>query len=569
MTMQPLRKRTVSPGLLKLVAAGLGIAVLVLTGVIIETTVTAPGKPIPRHVARSASRPAPVDVRTLTTAMRSWRASYENTFTFEGLATSFQILAPGPRDVFDYDIGSLWKQGVNGTGTTIALVEGWNDPQLNATMVAFDRQLGLPSPSIRTIYPSGDGKLPARCPRAMARLGSFASCKSWASEVELDVMAAHLIAPYAKILIAVAPADSEITDDAASNGAPPEMMRAVEYISARHLANVISISDVGGESTYSHGYEEITAQDPGELSAAAAGIPLLVGTGDCAAAQRLAERRIGCTSTRSSAAWDDSPWVTAVGGSTPNWSPHDVRLGPDKVWDGEGAGFSAVFRRPAYQDSVAAITRSRMRSVPDLTMDSTRGTSEAGPLLAGVLALATQLNGGNVGPVNNVLYNVLGPQGVKAGISDVISGNNSVIAGHKVLVRGLAASRGFDVASGWGTINASIFVPSLVAATRSRDEDRSVREQAARALSRLEHAVTLSSHDIAAGTTALMSCGGFLPLHPVKLYIGRREIATLTASAAGSVSYLIGPSLPGLKPGMHSLRLTSMLLTATTSFRTG
>jgi subtilase family serine protease len=45
----------------------------------------------------------------------------------------------------------LWKRGINGSGTTIALVEGWNDPNLNATVAAFDNQLGLPSPSIRTI----------------------------------------------------------------------------------------------------------------------------------------------------------------------------------------------------------------------------------------------------------------------------------------------------------------------------------------------------------------------------------------------------------------------------------
>jgi subtilase family serine protease len=573
MTMRSLRHRTMGRKSLKLVAAGLGVAALVTAGAIVGTTVTAPGKSVPRHVARSAksaSRPAPVDGRTLTAALRNWNANYDVGFTFDGRLENYGNLSPGPLDVFDYDIGSLWKLGINGTGTTIALVEGWNDPSLNSTVAAFDAQLGLPSPSIRTIYPSGDGKLPASCPRAMVRLGSYASCKGWAPEVALDVTAAHLIAPYAKILIAVAPPDSQnVTDDAASNGAPPEMMQAVEYVSAHHLANVISISDVAGESTYSYGYEEITAQDPGELSAAAAGIPLLVGTGDCGAAQRLPERGYVCTSARATAAWDDSPWVTAVGGSIPNLAPTTgERLGPDPLASLEGAGFSAVFRRPAYQDGVSAITHSDMRSVPDLTMDSSDGTSESGPLLAGVLALATQLNGGNVGPINNALYDVLGPQGAKAGIVDVIKGNNSVTSGHEVLVRGFAASKGFDVASGWGTINASVFVPSLVAATRGLDEDRVVREQAARALLRLEHTVALSSHNIAAGGTALMSCGGFLPLHPVKLYIGRREIATLTADTAGSVSFVITPSVLGLKPGMHILKLTSMLLTATTSFRT-
>jgi len=47
------------------------------------------------------------------------------------------------------------------------------------------------------------------------------------------------------------------------------------------------------------------------------------------------------------------------------------------------------------------------------------------PLLNGVLALATQLNHGNLGPVNPLLYRVLGPRWAKAGIADVVHGNDS------------------------------------------------------------------------------------------------------------------------------------------------
>jgi subtilase family serine protease len=103
-----------------------------------------------------------------------------------------------------------------------------------------------------------------------------------------------MLAPYAKILVVVAPPDSEITDDAASNVAPPEFMQAVEYVGVHHLANVISISDATAESSYAHGPEEIRAQDPGELTAAANGIPVLVGTGECGAASHLAVGG-GCT----------------------------------------------------------------------------------------------------------------------------------------------------------------------------------------------------------------------------------------------------------------------------------
>ena len=209
---------------------------------------------------------------------------------------------------------------------------------------------------------------------------------------------------------------------------------AVEYIARNHLATTISISDGSGESTYNYGQEEITAQNAGELTAAAAGIPLLVATGDCGVVQNLTNASGQCGNVSQgpdTAAWDDSPWVTAVGGSVPNVSTTDgSKLGPDPLWHegpfSEGAGYSSVYTRPSYQNGVAHITQSPMRSVPDITTDAQDGTSEAAPLLNGVLALATQVNQGkNVGLINPLLYGVLGPRGARAGIEDVVSGDNS------------------------------------------------------------------------------------------------------------------------------------------------
>jgi subtilase family serine protease len=480
---------------------------------------------------------------------------------------------PGAADVLDYNLGALWRQGVDGAGTTVAVIEGWDDPQLEQQMAVFDSTLGLPAAQISTIYPTGARRLPATCPPGMQALGSYGSCTGWGGELLLDVMSVHLVAPYAKILIAVAPADSEITDDAASQVAPPEMMQAVEQIARRHLANVISISDGSGEGTYSHGAEEISAQDPGELAAAAAGIPLLVATGDCAVVQALPEHDAPCTrvtSGRQSATWDDSPWVTAVGGSTPNLSLRGARLGPDKLWNlpgryGTGAGLSAVFARPGYQDGVASSTKSSMRSVPDLVMDATHGTSEAAPLLAGVLALATQQNHGrNVGPINPLLYQVLGPAGARDGIADVVSGNNSVTTKDgRVLVPGFAAAPGFDVVSGWGTINAAKFVPALAAATEAAHQDTAVRNQAAAALRALEQVVALAPPSVGAGGVTMLSAGGFLPGHPVRLAIDGRHLRTLTASPDGVVTARLSLAGLGLAAGQHTVTLTSMLITKT------
>jgi hypothetical protein len=492
---------------------------------------------------------------------------------------------PGAEDVLAYQVGDLWKRGIDGTGTTIAVIEGWRAGPLLATLMAIrDKQLGLPDPQIKTIYVTGRRRLPASCPRGMVRLGDYGSCRGWEAEAALDAVSAHMLAPYAKILIVVAPPDSEITDDAASQVAPPEFMQAVEYVSVHHLANVIAISDGTAESTYSPGFEEIRAQDPGELTAAAHGIPLVVGTGDCGAAQRLPVRGgsgpvctpRSITRGRAVTVWADSPWVTAVGGSIPDLSATGKHLGPDRVWNpsslppsgrypyAEGAGFSAVYGRPRYQNRAGAITGSMWRSLPDITMDAQLGTSEAAPLFAAVLALATELNDGrNVGPLNGALYQVLGPAGVRDGIADVVSGDNTLHIGRQVVVRGFVAADGFDVASGWGTVMAGTFVPALVSATRAARQDAAVRAEATAELTGLEHSEQLSPLGGGRGPTTLLTGQGFLPGHPVKLDIDGRRIVTLHADGHGSVRYRFQPSALGLRAGRHVVALVSMLITTT------
>jgi subtilase family serine protease len=541
-------------------------AAALLSGPFVAATQTAEAAPVAPSAAAGAVAVNPDHIAVLKAALQNMQNNY----------ASFANFTPGPQDIFDYNIGNLWLNGIDGTGTTVAVIEGWDDPGISAFIHVRDVRYGLPDPDIQTIFPSGP--LPAQCPAGMVALGSYGSCDAWVGELRLDVLAVHLIAPYAKIVISATPADSEINDDPASNVAPPEMMHALEYISANHIANAISISDGTGEGTYSFGNAQIHANDPGPLSAAAAGIPVLNATGDCGVVQNLAVANAQCGDTSpgpQTATWDDNPWVTAVGGSVPNVSRTDgSKLGPDPLWHvggifSEGAGFSAVYPRPAYQDGVASITGSPWRSVPDITMDAQSGTSESAPMMAGVLALATQLNdGNNVGPINPALYNVLGPLGSAAGISDVVSGNNSVIDPNtgQVLVPGFTAAPGFDVASGWGTIDASKFVPALVAATQGNNQENAARQQAGHELGQLERNVSVSPEGIRPGGTSSVSSGGFLPGHPVQLAIDGNPVTTLTASELGTVSYTLDPAALGLAPGHHTLTLQSMLITTTATF---
>jgi subtilase family serine protease len=186
------------------------------------------------------------------------------------------------------------------------------------------------------------------------------------------------------------------------------------------------------------------------------------------------------------------PLVTAVGGTYVD-NVGGSRTEADSVWNttaqddspaASGGGRSVVFARPSWQDGVESVVGSR-RGVPDISMEASTqdpaliyqsvpgepggfydvgGTSEAAPLFAGVVAVADQVAGTSLGYLNPSLYTLGSMQ--TPGLVDVVSGNNSVSFsqyGHSYSVAGWSAGLGFDLASGWGTIDAAKFVAELVA----------------------------------------------------------------------------------------------------------
>jgi hypothetical protein len=127
-----------------------------------------------------------------------------------------------------------------------------------------------------------------------------------------------------------------------------------------------------------------------------------------------------------------------------------------------------------------------------------------------------------------------------------------VIRHHTVVVQGYAAGPGFDVASGWGTLYAPAFVPSLVKAVHL---DVEARAQAQAQLSALEHdSITLTRTK--SGRYDLRATG-FLPTHPVRLLLDGALVSTLWAADDGDVTATITA-----KPD-ERVALTSMLITET------
>jgi subtilase family serine protease len=264
---------------------------------------------------------------------------------------------------------------------------------------------------------------------------------------------AHAIAPAAHIVVAATPVNE--TEGLAGM---PEMMDSVSYLATHHLADVISLSFGTPEEDFPHLTDPATL-DYGLRAAQAAGIPVVAASGDCGATDNTTVSQYQCQDVfpHQVASWPASdPLVTAVGGTVPGPGEQAGDV-PDTLWPDSGAGLSKTYGRPSWQNGVAGIIGTNQRSEPDITMAGADGTSEATPLFAGVLALATQVHGGPLGSVNDALYQ-LGPVGAGAGLVDVTSGDNSYAG-----VPGFSAGPGFDIASGWGTVNAAAFVPALVA----------------------------------------------------------------------------------------------------------
>jgi subtilase family serine protease len=106
------------------------------------------------------------------------------------------------------------------------------------------------------------------------------------------------------------------------------------------------------------------------------------------------------------------------------------------------------------------------------------GTSEAGPLFAGIVALADQVAKHSLGYLNPALY-ALAARGGSDGIVPVSQGSNNYTfcpAAHLksnsscassadlVTVPGFSANGSYNLATGWGTVDAALFVPALARA---------------------------------------------------------------------------------------------------------
>ena len=332
-----------------------------------------------------------------------------------------------------YGESSLLASGVNGRGVTVAITDAYAAPTIYQDAQIYNQVHHQPQ------FTRGQFSQITPGPNGYANEDECGP-QGWYGEETLDVEAVHAMAPGAKIVFVGASDCLSGLDDAWAG--------AID----NHVADVITNSWTDGiddinllGSSYVAFYQQFS------LEAALTGITVNFSSGDSG------DHTAGGTdlSAKTVEFPADLPYVTGVGGTS-------VEIGNRGQWlnefgwqsaystlangtwstpaysSGGGGGTSQLFTQPFYQVGRVPSSVSRyyggapMRAVPDIAMpgdpntgfevgetqvfpdgtywDQYRigGTSLSSPLMAGVVAVADQVNRRPLGFINPLYYRLLG-----------------------------------------------------------------------------------------------------------------------------------------------------------------
>jgi subtilase family serine protease len=385
-----------------------------------------------------------------------------------------------------YGADLLIAAGYNGAGKTIVIVDAFQNPNIvNAlnTFISFygltPMNAGSGTPTFTQVAPDG---LTAFDPNDDNMVG-------WASEITLDVLWAHAIAPGANIVLELSTDNS----DAA-------ILSAINDAVNNHRGDVISMSF--GEAEECLGPELTAGFHQAFVNATKAGITLFASSGDQGAAQPSCD---GSTWIKSTSSPASDPLVTGVGGTElhaagyclvsrgcdPTTHPAFGTYLSEIAWNegptfgdfqdqfdstlATGGGFSTVWSAPPYQQSLIKSTKAR--GVPDVAYNAAvlhgvltyldipgvpagfylfGGTSAGSPQWAALTVMMDQAAGHNFGFINGALYKIgQNAADYANAFHDVTSGNNSAMEfdmdNNPVTVIGFNAGAGWDATTGLGT----------------------------------------------------------------------------------------------------------------------
>ena len=409
-----------------------------------------------------------------------------------------------------YNVGPLYAAGLTGRGKTIAVIDSFGSATIANDLNVFSTAFGLPhlcgeagvtcTPGMPTFtILQVQGSPPPNPPPPNNGTGQE-SHNLWAVEVSLDVEWAHAIAPEANIILVTVPTAEILGVQGFS-----QMMNAVQYVVDHHLADVISMSLGAGEGTFS-GTASLLNLRKALIAAATNHVTVLASSGDGGTSNVLkVPTKTPNLIPYPSVEWPASdPLVIAVGGTylctdpvtgtaVDSTDPPTVCQSSPGVrevgWIDSGGGYSILFPRPAFQNTLppgstfvgssvgAPGPNSNMRGVPDIAFQASArtgplvydggeggwfivgGTSCSAPQWAGLIAIADQIAGSDLGYINPALYQLAAGPNYSTYFFDVTTGNNQTTS-----IPGYLASPGWDAVTGLGTPNAATLLPALAAA---------------------------------------------------------------------------------------------------------
>jgi len=489
-------------------------------------------------------------------------------FTFTGAAGTAHYLAPGDFAKI-YNTATLYQNGIDGTAQSIAIAARNN---INLSDVEIFR--------LAFALPVNDPEIVLDGPDPGNLTGSEET------EADLDVEWSGAIAPKATIKFVVS----------ASTNSTDGIDLSSLYIVDNNLAPVLSVSF--GECEQSLGEAENTFYNNLWEQAAAQGITAVVSSGDngpagcdsdsqtTPASQGLAVNGLAST-----------PFNIAVGGTQFNengadstyWSPtngpdQSSALGyiPENVWNescgdpnvcgtaslfASSGGVSTLYSKPTWQAGLG-VPNDGKRDLPDVSLDAAAGhdgyllcqdgictinasgelvnaelvggTSAAAPTFAAIMALIAQQTNSRQGQADFVLYplaagqnaancNASGPPQMQCIFNDVTVGNNNVPG-----QTGFPATPGYDLATGWGSVNAANLASNW----------QNVTFRSTVTNLQLSSASLTHGQPVTASVTVAPGVGSGTPTGDVVLLAGSSQAVNLGSLSSGTISGMV-ETLPG------------------------
>jgi subtilase family serine protease len=333
----------------------------------------------------------------------------------------------------------------NGAGTTIAIVDAFNDPKIASDLKTFDANFGLAAPPTFVQVTQTGGST-----------STLTTDAGWSLETALDVEWAHAMAPGANIELVEANSDS-VTD----------LIAAVNEARNNPNVSIVSMSWGGAEFAGQQAYDSYFTTPTGHIPET-----FIAASGD--------------SGQYGGVQWPaSSANVLAVGGSTLQTSNSAGAYGSESGWAGSSGGLSQVVGEPGYQTSSIGQTAGGARAVPDVAFNANPnsgfavydsvssggvagwqevgGTSAGAPQWAALIAIANQQRLAAKQETLNGITELL--PAIYASYSAPGSAGYASYTGLFHDVTGNGATTGYDTLTGLGTPNAPAIVKSLVTAS--------------------------------------------------------------------------------------------------------